>query len=73
METFGEKILDFFKRFNPERMDRKIQKSLEKLSEDTAKSPAVTEEEERRNEYFLNFILAVGFFAFIYMMYRILF
>lgn len=72
MKTTGEKILDFLRRLDPEKWSQKIQDSLEKTSKEAAKVP-MTEEQERRTEYLFNFVFAVGFFAFIYMMYRILF
>lgn len=72
MKTVGEKILVFLQGLDPERLSQKIQKSLEKISKEAAMTP-MTEEEEIRTEYFFNFIFAVSFFAFIYMMYRILF
>ena len=71
-ENIWQRILDFLQRYDPERLSRKIQKSLEKTSEEAAKTP-MTEEEEIRTEYFFNFVFAVSFFVFIYLMYKILF
>ena len=71
MKTTGEKILDFLRRFKPESLSQKIQESLEKTAEEAAKAP-MTEEEERRTEYLLNFVFAVSFFVFIYLMYKLL-
>lgn len=72
MGKIGEKILDILQKLDPERLSQKIQESLEKTSEETAKVPT-TEEEERRTEYLFNFVFAVSFFVFIYLMYKILF
>ena len=71
-ENIWQRILDFLQRYDPERLSRKIQKSMEKTSEEAAKTP-MTEEEEKRTEYFFNFVFAVSFFVFIYLMYKILF
>ena len=71
-ENIWQRILDFLQRYDPERLSRKIQKSLEKTSEEAAKVP-MTQEEERRTEYLLNFVFALSFFVFIYLMYKILF
>ena len=71
-KTFGQSVLDFLQRFDPEQLSKKIQKSLEKTSREAAKVP-MTEEEERRTEYLFNFVFASSFFVFIYLMYKILF
>lgn len=73
MMNIGEKILNFLEKHSPERFDRKVMNTMEKISEEAAKAPPMTKEEEDRAENNLMFFFAITFFAFIYVMYLLLF
>lgn len=72
-KTNGEKILDTLGKFSPEKLDSKIMDSLDKLSEDAAKAPPSTKQQEEGFETFFGFLFAAIFFGFAYFMYVLIF